>query len=202
MHKLTILFLLLFLLIACTSRQKEENKIRVAETAPGDEIVITKTEAGSTDTLKKSLKAFIAKKIGPATIIIRYHSPAVRNRVIWGGLVPYDQVWVTGAHMATNIEFDKDLIIGGTLIAKGKYAIFTIPGKEKWIFVINKNWEQHLADEYNAAEDLVRVEVMPGALDYVQERLLYDINPVAGKNGEIELRWEKLKLTVPVHTAD
>ena len=76
--------------------------------------------------------------------MIQYYAPAVRGRMIWGGLDPFDEVWVTGAHSATNWEFIKDIVINGQTIAAGKYAIFTIPDKDKWTIIINENWNQHL----------------------------------------------------------
>ncbi|MBC8923868.1 DUF2911 domain-containing protein, partial [Escherichia coli] len=77
-----------------------------------------------------------------------YHSPGVRKRIIWGGLVPYDEVWVTGAHDATTVEMPKAFVVNGKTIPAGKYAIFTIPGKNAWTVIINKQWQQHLATEY------------------------------------------------------
>lgn len=92
-----------------------------------------------TDTTKRSIKSMAVGILNGDSIIINYHSPGVRKRVIWGGLVPYDEVWVTGAHDATTIEFQEPLMIGGKEIPHGKYAIFTIPGKREWTVVINKH---------------------------------------------------------------
>lgn len=167
-----------------------------------DAVVITKTEAGKTDTAKKSIKAYVENKIGAAIFRIRYHSPAVRDRVIWGGLVPFNAVWVTGAHNATSIESDRDFIINEKKILVGKYAFFTIPGKEEWTVIVNKNWDQHLADEYKQQDDLLRMKIKPDTLDYKQERLMYDIDQWAQKEGNILMMWEKLKLTIPVRIAD
>ena len=167
-----------------------------------DAIVITKTKEGQVDTSKKSIAAYVQNKIGAARFRIHYHSPAVRGRVIWGGLVPYDEIWVTGAHNATSIESDKDFIIGQKTIPAGKYAFFTIPGKDEWTAIINKNWDQHLADEYKTGDDVVRYRIKPDTLDYIQERLMYDINQWAQKQGDIIVMWEKLKLVVPVRIAD
>src|SRR5687768_1961293 len=103
----------------------------------------------STDTSKKSIPSETKKRIGNTDITIKYHAPAVRGRVIWGGLVPFNDVWVTGAHSATTIEVGKPFQISGKLIPAGKYALFTIPGTEEWVVIINKNWDQHLADDYS-----------------------------------------------------
>lgn len=124
--------------------------------------------------------------------------PAVRGRIVWGGLVPYDQVWVTGAHMATNLQFDQALTIGGQSIPAGKYAFFTIPGKDEWTVILNKNWEQHLADKYDQKEDLVRVKVKPETVEQRQERLRYEINSLSENQGEIVVSWEKQRITLPV----
>jgi hypothetical protein len=167
-----------------------------------DSVIISKTKPGTTDTLKKSIKAYIQNKIGAAQFRIHYHSPAVRDRIIWGGLVPYELVWVTGAHEATSIESNRDFIIGGKKIPAGKYAFFTIPGKEEWTVIINKNWKQHLADEYKQEEDLLRMKIKADTLDYKQERLMYDIDQWSQKEGNILMMWDTLKLVIPVRIPD
>ena len=167
-----------------------------------DAVVITKTDPGQVDTAKKSIKAYIQNKIGAARFSIHYHSPAVRDRIIWGGLVPYDQVWVTGAHNATRLESNKDFIIDKKTIPAGRYALFTIPAKDAWTVIINKNWDQHLADEYKQDEDVQRIKIRPDTLNYNQERLMYDIDQWSQKEGNILVMWEKLKLVIPVRIAD
>jgi hypothetical protein len=99
--------------------------------------------------------------IGGTTVHIEYSSPGVKERIVWGGLVAYDKVWVTGAHKATSVHFSKGVEINGRKIPAGKYAFFTIPGKEKWIVILNTRFDQHLADEYNEKEDVLRLEVSP-----------------------------------------
>ncbi len=146
------------------------------------------------DTSKRSIKSAVKGTIGKASITINYHSPGVRNRTIWGGLVPYGDVWVTGAHNATTIEIDQDFIVNGTTINKGKYALFTIPGKAEWIVIINKNFDQHLTDDYQQSEDVVRIKVKPKKQKAVTERLQYYINSTGGDKGNISMAWEKVKV--------
>jgi hypothetical protein len=148
--------------------------------------------------LKGSLKAEAHGMIGDAHLTIAYHSPAVRGRNIWGGLVAYDQVWVTGAHSATSLTTDKDITLGNKQLPAGKYALFTIPGKDTWTIIINKNWEQHLADDYAESEDVVRITVKPETMAQTQERLRYEIISDANKQGAIVMTWDKLKITIPV----
>lgn len=153
--------------------------------------------AAPADTVKKSMPKEAHAQIGSAHVMIKYHAPAVRGRTIWGGLVPYGEVWVTGAHSATTFEIDKNLVIAGKEIAAGKYAIFTIPGEDKWTIIINRNWDQHLADEYNEKEDVMRLDVSPVRSDNVQERLQYTIDSDGGTKGTVSISWEKVKVSMP-----
>jgi hypothetical protein len=118
--------------------------------------------------------------------------------VIWGGLVPYDEVWVTGAHKATSIEIGKKFRVGDKEIPAGKYALFTIPGKETWTVIINKKWDQHLADDYSELEDLVRLSVKPTVTKENSERLQYIINGSGESRAYIIIRWEKLEVSFPI----
>lgn len=152
------------------------------------------------DTLKKSIPKEAHAQIGSAHLTIKYHAPAVRDRTIWGGLVPYDEVWVTGAHNATSLEVNESLRIDGKIVPPGKYALFTIPGRNTWTIIINKNWDQHLADQYDSAEDVLRVSVTPEVQEHVQERLNYSIQPSGKKSGVIEIAWEKLNIKLPFRT--
>ncbi len=152
------------------------------------------------DTIKGSIAQETHAMIGENHYTIKYHSPAVRNRVIWGGLVAYGQVWVTGAHSATSIEFTQDIKIGNTVIKAGKYAFFTIPNKGKWTIIINKNFDQHLADEYDAKDDIVRFEVKPKKQKKHTERLKYDLKAKNNHLAEFAVSWEKLRISFLIET--
>lgn len=194
----TLIVLFFALIISCSAPVKEsgnEQQPIANEVAIPDGVIIgPQSEA---DTLKGSLKAYATSKIGNTTFTINYYSPATRGRMIWGGLVAYDNVWVTGAHKATNIEFDAAIKIGETIIPAGKYAFFTIPGKDTWTVILNKNWNQHLADDYDQAEDVMRMTVTPESEETHQERLRYVIEAEGDGSGEIVMYWDKLELSVP-----
>lgn len=190
-----ILWILLMTAFACSSdKQKATENSEATNTTPADDRVVILPQIDP-DTLKGSLKAWAKSEIGDARIEINYYSPAVRGRMIWGGLVAFDNIWVTGAHRATSIEFDQDLKIDNTVLAKGKYAIFTIPGRDAWTFVINKNWNQHLADDYDPSLDILRVAVEPKENGH-QERLRYEINELSTTDGVILISWEKLVIPI------
>ena len=145
------------------------------------------------DTTKKSIKCAAVGKIGNANIRINYYSPGVRGRIIWGGVVPMDEVWVTGAHAATNIEIDKPFVIAGKKIPAGTYAIFTIPSNGEWTFILNKNYQQHLTDEYDAKDDLVRLKIKPISSNSITERLQYSIEA-----NKLAIAWEKISIEIPL----
>jgi hypothetical protein len=135
--------------------------------------------------------------IGDAHIHIDYSSPGVRGRIIFGGLVGYDTVWQAGAHNATWIETNKDLIINGEALPKGKYGFFTIPSKKDWTIIINKNWEQHGKDEYDENDDVIRFKVTPNISDEITEHLEYKVNKISETEGRISLAWEKVTISFP-----
>src|SRR5215210_7455145 len=84
---------------------------------------------------RPSPNATLTQTVGVTDITIKYSRPGVKGRTIWGGLVPYDQIWRTGANEATTINFSDDVMINGQKLAKGTYAFFTIPGKDGWSLV-------------------------------------------------------------------
>ena len=186
-------------LVGCNSKksttdQPVKDSLTVAKPLENEPAIIQ--EQPQPDSTKGSIHSQAVGKSGNTEIKIDYYSPAVRGRIIWGGLVPFDKVWVTGAHSATSIEFNTDLTIGDKIIPAGKYAFFTIPGKEEWTMILNKNWKQHLTDQYDEKEDVVRVKVKPETEDKNQERLRYVIEMDSDKEGEIVVYWEKLEISV------
>lgn len=150
------------------------------------------------DTMKKSPHRVTMADIGDAHVHIEYGSPGVRGRTIWGGLVAYDQVWSAGAHKATKISFSKPVQIAGKKIEAGSYGFFLVPGKEKFIVILNRKWDQHLADEYDPKDDVLRTEIVPQMPDKTVQRLTYEIVPNGRQKAELRFSWEKVLLRVPV----
>ena len=132
--------------------------------------------------------------VGDAHIHIDYSSPGVRDRIIFGGLLAYDQVWQAGAHMATWIETNKDLEIEGKTLPAGKYGFFTIPSKDEWTVIFNSNWEQHGKDEYDKKNDVLRFKVQPEISNEITEHLEYKVNKINDEDGSISLAWEKVDI--------
>jgi len=130
--------------------------------------------------------------VGDAHIHIEYSAPSVRGRIIYGGLLAYGEVWQSGAHNATWIETNKDIIINENLLKAGKYGFFTIPNKDKWTIIFNENWNQHGKDEYDESEDVLRFDVTPKISEEITEQLIYQVEKINDQKGSISLSWEKV----------
>src|SRR5688500_17592421 len=96
---------------------------------------------------------------GELKLRVFYNRPYKKNREIFGGLVPYGKVWRTGANEATIFETNRPLLIKGETLPAGKYSLFTIPGEQVWTVIFNSEWNQWCAFKYDAAIDVLRIQV-------------------------------------------
>jgi len=155
------------------------------------------------DLPRPSPKATVTQTVGLTDVTILYCRPSVRGRAIWGGLVPYDQVWRTGANEATTITFADDVTIEGTKLPAGTYGLFTIPGKDEWTVIFNKGAKQWGAYEYKQADDVLRIKVKPQATEF-HELLTFAFPVVTTESANVAIVWEKLAVlfTIKVDTVD
>lgn len=144
-----------------------------------------------------SPSAGVSQTIGTTTVEVLYHRPAVRGRQIFGGLVPYGQVWRTGANEATTIRFSDPVQVNGQKVGAGTYALFSIPNQDRWTVILNKRAHQQGAWEYDPREDVLRLDVKPKAVPHT-EWLTYEIYPASSATAYVDLYWEKLRVSVIV----
>ncbi|MEO8472191.1 MAG: DUF2911 domain-containing protein [Chryseolinea sp.] len=132
--------------------------------------------------------------IGSTKIKIVYSQPSARGRKVMGGdLVPFGQVWRTGANAATTIEFDKAVKIEGKDLAAGKYALFTIAGEKEWTIIFSKKAEQNGAFDYKKEEDALRV-IAPSK----KTPAMVETFNISVGTESIELKWENTSVSVKV----
>src|SRR3954468_7946678 len=131
-----------------------------------------------------------------ATITIDYSRPSVRGRKIMGALVPYGQVWRTGANEATTLTTDKAIDIGGLAVPAGKYTLYTLPGESEWKLIVNKQSGQWGTD-YDEKQDLGRVTLKKAAAAAPVEQFTISIDNAA-TGGTLKLAWENTELTAPI----
>jgi hypothetical protein len=150
------------------------------------------------DLPRPSPSSKVSQVIGLTEVTVDYSSPAVKGRTIWGGLVPYDQMWRTGANQATKITFSRDVTFGGKPVPAGTYALFTIPAKGTWTVILNKKADQSgTAREYKADLDLVRFQVHAKPAPF-RERMAFLFSDFTDDKGTLDLEWEKLRLSIPI----
>ena len=133
-------------------------------------------------------------KIGNVTVEVDYGAPSVRERTIWGDLVPNDKVWRAGANENTTVTFDVDVTVGKNAVAAGKYGFFMIPSKEgAWVVILSKKNDAWGSNGYSSENDLFRMEVKPKFEDKSVEQLAFKVY----KKG-IQFAWEKARVWIPV----
>ncbi len=166
-------------------------------------VLLIDSSSAQTRNVQVSPGATTVQTAGITDITVTYHRPGVKGRVIWGELVPYDQIWRTGANNATTIEFSTEVTIAETKIAAGKYALFTIPSREEWTVIINKNPNNWGTDKYNQEEDVLRFKIKPQAAEH-QEWMIFTFENLSKNSVDLVLHWEKIKLsfTIAVNTDD
>jgi len=144
---------------------------------------------------KLSPQATVSQTIGTTTVYVEYHRPQVRGRKIWGDLVPFGQVWRTGANEATTIKFSDPVRVNGHPVPAGTYSLFSIPGPEQWTLILNKRWRQFGTFEYQPKEDLLRFDVKAKMVKEHSEWLTYEVYPASRSSAYVDLYWEKLRVS-------
>ena len=147
---------------------------------------------------RPSPNAKIAQTVGLTDITITYSRPGVKDRTIWGELVPYDKVWRTGANEATIVSFADDVTVNGNKLAAGSYSLHTIPGKEEWTLIFNSAADPKANYSYDESKDVLRVKVKPETTGHMHERMMFVIPNVTDTSADIALEWEKVKVPFKV----
>lgn len=153
----------------------------------------------STDPQKRPspLRSDSSSVHGVATYI-EFSSPGMKDRQIFGNgsdfLVPYDQLWRTGANNATFISIAGNLAMDTFLLDSGSYSIFTIPTKETWTVIFNKEWDQWGSYNYKDSLDAFRLTVNPRYADQSQERMLFYF-----ADDSLKFRWDKVRWAIPIN---
>jgi hypothetical protein len=139
-----------------------------------------------------SPKASLTQTVGLTEVRIDYNRPAVRGRQIWGALVPYGQVWRTGANEATRFQVSDDVTINGAKLPKGTYSLHTIPGETEWTIIFNSVADQWGSYSYDAANDVLRVKTTPRKAPHMHESMIFAIPAVTDSSADVHLAWENV----------
>ena len=146
-----------------------------------------------------SPEASFTQQLVKGEITITYSRPLARGRKVFGGLVPFDSLWRTGASGATTIHITEEIIIGDKTLNAGKYALFTIPGEKEWTIIINTDTTLHGAFGYDSKKDIHRFKVKSEKAHSFSEAFTIDLNEIINKGGGfLNLTWENTAIKIPI----
>lgn len=138
----------------------------------------------------------LKQRIGLTDIEVVYSRPGVKDRQIFGSMHAYGEVWRTGANAATQITFSTPVRLNGAEVPAGTYALFSIPEKDEWTIIINKDATQWGAFLYDKAKDVVRVKAKPITLPYLVETFTIDFDDIRDESASLVLSWEHTRVPV------
>ena len=139
------------------------------------------------------------QRLGFAYVSVAYERPLLRGREAFGKLVPWGEVWRTGAGDCTNIKFSEDMEFGGQKVKKGKYSLFTIPTPLEWTIILNADTAQHGAFNYDAQKDILRIKAKPEAMANAQESFTIELTDIKQDyTGNLALSWDKTTVKIPL----
>jgi len=147
-----------------------------------------------------SPSASISQKIGLTDVGIEYSRPSMRGRKIFGELVPYGEVWRTGANAATIITFKTEVIIEGNKVPAGVYALYSIPGKNEWTIILSTNTKLWGAVGYNQEDDFLRFKVKPGKTGQKYETMEINFVDISDTGTSVAIKWENTRVKFRIET--
>ena len=150
------------------------------------------------ETPQPSPKARVEQRVGITDFALDYSSPAVKGRVIWGGLVPFDTLWRTGANAATRLTASRDFTFGGKVVPAGSYSLFTIPARSSWTVILNSKPDLAGTSGYDDKNDVARITVTPETLAAPRERMTFLFADTTEAATSLDLEWEKLRVRIPL----
>lgn len=140
--------------------------------------------------------AVVKQTIGGAEFQVDYYAPSMHGRKVMGGLVPFGEVWCTGANIATGFTLGADIQMGTLKLPKGEYSIWTLPTAQEWTLILNKETGQfHL--NYNATLDFGRTKMELKTLPEPVETFRVELRDEGGKKGRLALMWENTEASIP-----
>ena len=160
-------------------------------------VAVAHAQSTILDLPRASQHALVTQRIGITDVSINYHRPVVNKRKIWGGIVPYGDVWRAGANENTTIVFTDPVSVEGKALPKGTYGLHMIPGENEWTVIFSKNFTSWGSFTYDQKEDALRVTVKPQTAEF-HEALTYDFDDVKPDSSTITLRWEKIAVPFKV----
>lgn len=145
---------------------------------------------GQIDVPPLSARCMIKQEVGFTQVVIEYSRPSMRQRVIFGEVVPYNKLWRTGANKATTLSFSEDVRLNGEFVPAGKYSLLTIPKEDRWIIILNSDTSLVGTKGYVSDDDIVRFDVQAEKMHEHYETFTIDLGELTQSTANIRLVWE------------
>lgn len=154
------------------------------------------------DMPQASPKAILQTRVGLTDVSVEYSRPGLkgRDKKIFGDLIPYGEVWRTGANESTKVTFKDNVKIGGKELAAGTYALYTIPGADEWTVIFSNKLDLWGDSGYQNADDALRVKVKPTTIPLPKETFTIDFSNYTTNGANLDITWDNTQVTVPVET--
>ncbi|HVZ55529.1 MAG TPA: DUF2911 domain-containing protein [Chitinophagaceae bacterium] len=166
----------------------------------GAALSLLMSEAQPLRTPSPSPTQTLTQEFGISNVELSYSRPGKKGRKVFGDLVPFGQVWRTGANSATTISFGDDVQIGEVKVPAGKYGLLTIPDKDSWTFIITRQLDVTNPAHYDPQQDVVRVQARPWALREPVETFTMEFTDVKPGSCNLQLQWENTAVALPIST--
>jgi Protein of unknown function (DUF2911) len=184
-------------LAACSGTPEAETPEPQTQTAAPAPAAETPAPAQGQQQAPASPRDTAEMRIADDRIYVDYGRPYMRGRTIMGDLVPYGQVWRTGANAATTLVTTRELRIGGTSVPAGTYTLYTLPSESAWQLIINRQTGQW-GTEYDQAQDLARVPMQVARTPAPVEQFTIALEPGGGNVLNLVMTWENTRASVPM----
>ena len=194
---LAVIIAPLFCLLACQRDPGRDVKPMSDPLRPGAPASTASTEIIPLDKVSKSQAAALSQRVANTEITLTYSRPVARGRELFGGIVPYDQVWNPGADQATAIAFTRDVQIDGQRLQAGKYSLWIIPRPERWTLIFSKAANVYHTPYPGEDQDQLRVDVRPEPGAHM-ETLVFYFPIVEGKDAVLRLQWGEVMVPLSI----
>ena len=142
----------------------------------------------------------IIQKVGLTDVTVDFSRPSTKGRKIFGELVPFGQVWRTGANGATVLTFSTEVSISGTKVPAGSYALYSIPGKSTWTMILSKNTKLWGAIGYEAKDDLLRFNATPAKTSRMYDSFEIGFSNLTDASADLSIKWEQTRVEFTIQT--
>jgi len=145
-----------------------------------------------------SPKVKIIQQFSTSNIELEYSRPSMKERKIFGEMIPFGRPWRTGANAISTITFEEEVSFGGQLVKPGTYALYTIPNKDSWTVLLNSNYKSSGLNDIKHEHDVAKVEVKPITIREAYETFTIKLNNISNTKATLDIIWENTKVPVEI----